>query len=646
MKTMRSLFLSGVVILLTLQPGWAEEKTGNRAGSPYSLPSTAYSPQLKIPPLSDLNQPATTVDQWMQQIAQSLVQVTRVQVNPTETRVEVILKTAAGQLATPTTSVVGNALIVDIPNAVLALPEGEEFHSASPVEEIASVSVTQRGDGIRVAIAGIDAPPTAEVSTAVQSLVLSVTPSGSTDAVVEDDEIQVVVTATRTEEEETRVPRSVTTIEREEIETQTNLPITLREILGREIPGFNPPSLSRNDRGTLRGRGVSYLIDGVPIESSFGRPLQTIAPDAIERIEVIRGSNSIYGSEATGGTVNIITRRPADEPLVVTLEAGLNAYAGDADSFFTNDSIGNSQSTTFAGDLDIVDYVLTLSRERAAAFFDAEGDRISLARPIDENETYNVLGTIGIDINEDQRLQFTANYFDSERVENETIADPESEDKARAIEVGRQEFIDTDPFFDRNTLFNLKYTHANLFGSSLQAQAYFRDYSALSAGVQDRRDDALGIVGNLAQIDEQNFGGRIQIESPLWQGSNLLWGVDYDKRETEAIIDVLDPVAFDESGGQTLRKIGELTSLPPYDLGELGIFAQLQSDVTSNFRLSGGARYANFRVSAPDYTSRFGDDVGGGTVSFEEVVFNVGALHEVTNSMGLFANFSQGFFSA
>ena len=628
---------------LVSSPGSLEEPQVQAINAHSSVTnSLSQLPNAPIPQLSNIDQPATTVDEWVQQMAQAVVQVTGVQVNPTGTGVEVILETAEGQLATPVTSVVGNALIADIPNAVLALPEGEEFQAISPAEGIALVVVTPRADGIRVAITGTDAPPVAEVSAEAAGLVLSVT-SGTETVDTSRDAIQVVVTGSRREEEETRIPRSITVIDREELETQRSLPVTLREILGREIPGFNPPSLSRNDRGTLRGRRVSYLIDGVPIESSFGRPLQTIAPDAIERIEVVRGSNSIYGSQATGGTVNIITRRPADDPLAITLEAGANAYIGDRGEFFTNDSIGNRQSATFTGDVGVVDYILSLSRERSAAFFDADGDRISLSRPIDENETYNILGTVGIDINEDQRLQLTTNYFNSERVENNIIADPDSEDKARAIEIGRQEFIGTDPFFDRNLLFNLTYTHANLLGNSLQAQAYFRDYSALTAGVQDRRGDALGIVGNLSRVDEQNWGGRLQVESPLWQGSSLLWGVDYDDRATEAVIDILDPVAFDESGGRILRRIGERTSLPPYDLRELGIFAQLQWDIADNLLLNGGARYANFRVSAPDYTSRFGDDVEGGTVNFDDVVFNVGLLYEVTNNVGIFANFSQGF---
>lgn len=627
--------LAGTV-LLTTPAVWAEEQDGGsgRAGERESGRVDTVAPGVEVEEL--------TGNEWMQQIAQSIVQVTGVQVNLTDTGVEVVLETAEGQLASPTTSILGNALIADIPNAALALPEGGEFQEVSPAEGIALVAVTPRADGIRVAITGVDAPPTAEVRTEAQGLVLSVVP-GTEAAGTEDDAIQVVVTGTRTEEEETRIPRSITVIDREELETQRNLPVTLREILGREVPGFNPPSLSRNDRGTIRGRGVSYLIDGVPVETTFGRQLQTIAPEAIERIEVVRGSNSVYGSEATGGTVNIITRRPADEPFVVTLEAGANAYIGDRGEFFTNDSIGNRQSAIFSGDLGAVDYILTLSRERAAAFFDADGDRIFLARPIDENESYGVLGTIGIDIDNNQRLQFTANYFNSERVENEIIADPESEDKARAIEVGRQEFMNTDPYFDRNLLFNLTYTHANLLGNSLQAQAYFRDYAALTAGIQDRRDDELGVVINNSRLDEQNWGGRIQIESPLWQGSNVLWGVDYDNRRSDDTTDILDPIAFDESNGRTLRKIGELFSAPSYDLVELGIFAQLQWDITNNFQLSGGARYANFRVNAPDYTSRFGDPVGGGTINFDDVVFNAGALYEVTDNIGIFANFSQGF---
>ncbi len=65
----------------------------------------------------------------------------------------------------------GNALILDIPNAVLALPEGDEFQAASPAEGIAFLSATNLPDNrIRVAITGSDGPPAADVRATPQGL--------------------------------------------------------------------------------------------------------------------------------------------------------------------------------------------------------------------------------------------------------------------------------------------------------------------------------------------------------------------------------------------------------------------------------------------------------------------------------------------
>lgn len=184
--------------------------------------------------LSDFEQSATTVEEWMTQIAQTTgVQVTEVRLNSTEMELEVILA-ATGTLPTASTSVVGNALITNIPNAVLALPDSDEFQAANPIEGIALITVTQRGDGIRVAITGTDAPPTAEVRTEAPGLVLSVNP-GTEAAETDEDAIQVVVTgeqeedgyavpdatsATRTDTPLRDIPRSIQVIPQEVLQDQ------------------------------------------------------------------------------------------------------------------------------------------------------------------------------------------------------------------------------------------------------------------------------------------------------------------------------------------------------------------------------------------------------------------------------------------
>jgi hypothetical protein len=116
-----------------------------------------------IPQLSELEQPATTVTDWIAQIEASLVQITGVRVEETETGFQVVLETAEGSLEVPETRSIGNALIADIPNATIV----EEFSQAEPIEGIALVSVTSLPDNrVRVAITGTDAPPVADIRNA------------------------------------------------------------------------------------------------------------------------------------------------------------------------------------------------------------------------------------------------------------------------------------------------------------------------------------------------------------------------------------------------------------------------------------------------------------------------------------------------
>ncbi|MEM9503254.1 MAG: AMIN domain-containing protein, partial [Cyanobacteria bacterium P01_E01_bin.43] len=150
---------------------------------------SADSPQAvaEMPSYSEMAQSATTVEEWLAQIEASLTQITGVQIEETETGLQIVLETAEGELTTPTTQIVGNALIADIPNAVLALPEGDSFEQFGPAAGIALVQVTNEpGDQVRVAITGTDAPPVGEVTATGLAVTL-----GEAVAGAEDDAIQV-----------------------------------------------------------------------------------------------------------------------------------------------------------------------------------------------------------------------------------------------------------------------------------------------------------------------------------------------------------------------------------------------------------------------------------------------------------------------
>jgi vitamin B12 transporter len=112
--------------------------------------------------------------------------------------------------------------------------------------------------------------------------------------------------------------RPVYTIDREEIEQQGAR--TVRETL-RFLPGILGDGTVGTEVNGLSGqfiRGsntdqVLILLDGRPINNlgSGGFDLSEITTNLVERVEVLPGGGStLYGSDAIGGIINIITRRP------------------------------------------------------------------------------------------------------------------------------------------------------------------------------------------------------------------------------------------------------------------------------------------------------------------------------------------------
>lgn len=128
----------------------------------------------------------------------------------------------------------------------------------------------------------------------------------------------VVVTAQRIEKTEINTPVTetiVTTKKIEEagyknafdiIEHQVGLSSTGYGDAGEEF-GFSP------SRTIIRGydRGTLVMVDGIPLNLKNYNSLDGIPVDMIEKVEIIKGaSGTLYGAEAMGGVVNIITKRP------------------------------------------------------------------------------------------------------------------------------------------------------------------------------------------------------------------------------------------------------------------------------------------------------------------------------------------------
>jgi len=297
---------------------------------------------------------------FLVQAQTSRVEVTGLTVNPTATGIDVILQTS-GAVVTPVTSVVGNALIIEIPSAILALPEGDEFLEIGPTEGIAVVTANNMGlagepERVRIVITGTDAPPTAAVSSLDQQVVLSVAiaPPGTDAAdLTEEPRIRVTVTGTRNPDEVDNVPANITVIDREEINrTQA------RDI--RDLVRYEPGIVVRNNsRYGLQDFNIRVLqVDGIRIPTRFefgpfalGRDYVDI--DSLSAVEIIRGpASALYGSDALAGVVSYLSLDP---------EALLNAAGQDSIGLvrFNYDSedtgtVGNAFYSARFGDLDVL----------------------------------------------------------------------------------------------------------------------------------------------------------------------------------------------------------------------------------------------------------------------------------------------------
>ena len=137
---------------------------------------------------------------------------------------------------------------------------------------------------------------------------------------------EVVVTATRTEKREVDVPMATEVITEEDIKDSgaKNAAEALQKINGLEYGAFGPIGAAMGTMSNeinIRGvdNGTLVLVNGNPI-SQRGKiyNLQEISADAIEKIEIVKGGGSIlYGSEAMGGVVNIITKTDAANSVTV-----------------------------------------------------------------------------------------------------------------------------------------------------------------------------------------------------------------------------------------------------------------------------------------------------------------------------------------
>ena len=166
-------------------------------------------------------------------------------------------------------------------------------------------------------------------------------PTYTAGKVLTDTLSEVVVTGTRNKTDIRHLPMTVSVVDRPVIE-YSNVP-SLLPVLTEQVPGFFTTSrgimgygVSDGAAGTISIRGLSggsgqvmVLIDGHPqYMGMFGHPISDAYQSLMaERVEVLRGPASVlYGSNAMGGVVNIVTRKMEQDGVRTNINAGYGSW--------------------------------------------------------------------------------------------------------------------------------------------------------------------------------------------------------------------------------------------------------------------------------------------------------------------------------
>ncbi len=207
----------------------------------------------------------------------------------------------------------------------------------------------------------------------------------------------IVITPSRLREPLSSVSSSLTVISHEEIEEQQAVTAeeVLRNIIGVDI--HRSGTIGEQTKVRIRGaenNQILILIDGVSVNSTWtgNYDFADLMVDNIERIEILRGNQSaLYGSEAIGGVINIITRQGKGKK-----RFSFHTEGGNFGTFHRGGEV--------SGGTKKIDYALTLSRTESEGQF---------KRDAYKNITFS--GQTGIKPAELVSLRYITRYYNSEK---------------------------------------------------------------------------------------------------------------------------------------------------------------------------------------------------------------------------------------
>lgn len=440
-------------------------------------------------------------------IAQGITRVTGIELNQTDSGLEIILKTAAGEeRLVPLILPEGNDLVIDILDATLAFSIRNGVTKTNPAKGIREVKLTKIDDSsIRLTITGENQAPSAEVITSSQNLVLNVTPERVATEQTPDEEIEVIATgqaeedgydvddattATRTDTPLRDIPQSIQIVPQQVIEDQG---VTRIGDALRNVSGVTPQRDRSNasDRFNIRGFDNSRTLRNGFRSGSISSNTINISPNVVEQIEVLKGPASVlYGQVEPGGVINYVTKKPLDEPFY-NLE-------------FTTGSFGFVEPA--------IDFTGPLTEDKKLTYrFNVSYQNGGNFRDFVDSEIISIAPVVSYDFSDATSLTFEYEYLES----NQTFDDGLPIDPI-VFELPRESFLGEPEDFEDIT------THSFYLNLNHRFSNNIRLRSGFAAEISDTSESAF----RLFDLDtESGEFGRFFSESES-SSDNYAWQTD------------------------------------------------------------------------------------------------------------------------
>ncbi|MCG8605791.1 TonB-dependent receptor [bacterium] len=452
--------------------------------------------------------------------------------------------------------------------------------------------------------------------------------------VIEFDEL--LITANRRANLEHEVSQQVSVVSAKEIQDRNvhQTAEVLREEAGIIIQKTNQGGGSPIIRG-LKANKVLLMVDGIRMNNATYRGgnlqyLNTVDSGALEQMEVVHGPNSVmYGSDALGGVINIITQKPtlshsaghrfagsgsvtlssADESQTVNLGLGISNSAWGLDLNFAYKSFGNIRRGSNGGE--------TLMRRLEN---DSRADRIL------------------------NRTQSPNDYRTFDASASFLVRPSEFHALSAAVQFNRQQEV---PRYD---VFEAQTDSIFLFDPQERDLAYVRYrhtqgnnfYSSATVTVSLQRQAERRIrqkFGSLTQTSDQfrtiTAGFQLQF-SKLLNEHHLVYGTEFysDQVATKSLSSDLSTGEFNDRD-------------PLFPDGSsflnFGLFIQDEWNLFPSWKLDFGARFSAFRSRAPFDENSAAGQFDTVVQSPTSVTGSVGSRLKVSDDVNFITNISQGF---